>query len=91
MRPQFAAIPGFLPGLAISVLLGFALSAPVGRALGIRRPIAWLLVASLGAALSATLTPSADAIASGVTGSGTCDLARVGFASLRELMRINET
>jgi VanZ like family len=84
---EFTAIPGFLPGVVISLIVALVVSRPVAAALGTDRWVAWLMVAGLGTILSATLTPSLDAIHRGAIGAGTCDLERFGLASLRDLLR----
>ena len=73
-------LPWFVPGVGISIVVGLAASRPLGRALDVGRPVAWALVVALGIILSATLTPLAGAIDSGATGTGSCDLSRIGFA-----------
>lgn len=54
----------------------------VGRALSVRRSLAWALVLSLGIILSATLTPLSAALAPGAIGPVSCDLSRVWPAPL---------
>jgi hypothetical protein len=88
---ESAALPWFLPGAAISVAVGIAAGGRVGRALGIRRTVARALIVSLGIILSATLSPLRGAIELGAVGTGSCDLSRVGFAPLRELLAVNDT
>ena len=44
--------------------------------------MAWLLLATIFVILAATLTPSRSALEPGVSGILTCDLSRVGPASL---------
>jgi hypothetical protein len=41
--------------------------------------------------LSATITPSRDAIRFGALGSGTCDLGRIGLASWSDLGHLDDT
>jgi hypothetical protein len=88
---EFAAIPGFLPGVLLSCIVGLALSGPVAQRLATDRWVAWLLVASIGTIVSATLTPSVDAIRYGTVGMGTCDLSRFGLASVRDLTRLTDS
>jgi hypothetical protein len=75
-------VPWFVPGAAISLVVGLAVSGPVGRALGVTRFVALVLVLSLGLVLSATLTPQREALLDGASGSGGCDFSRVTFASV---------
>jgi hypothetical protein len=82
--------PGFLPGLAISVVLATALYRHVARRLRTREPIAWLLVMTVGAIVSATLTPGADAFLPG-SGTATCDISRIGLAPLANYLALGTT
>jgi hypothetical protein len=84
-------LPWFLPGVAIWVAVALAAGGRVGRALGVRRAVAVALIVSLGIILSATLSPLRGALEFGAVGTGSCDLSRVGFAPLRELLRLNDT
>jgi hypothetical protein len=83
---------GFIPGVAISIIVALILSGSVARRLGTRRAVAWLLLASLGAVLSATVTPSREALllhpATGMVG---CDLSRVGPARWAEYLTLGTT
>jgi hypothetical protein len=81
----FRDLPWFLPAFAISVAIAIAAGGWVGRALNLRRGVAVALIVSLGIVLAATLTPQWDALAFGTRGSGTCDLSRIGLASLDDL------
>ena len=77
---SFGTVPWFLPGMAIAAVLGLVACAPLGRALGVGRLTAWLLVVGLGLILVTTLTPQREAIELGSVGSGTCDFSRVTLA-----------
>ena len=76
---------GFLPGLVVTLVVGLALARRVGRSLRVWPVLGFLLVVGVGLALSATVTPSHDALAHGILGSGTCDLDRIGRPSRAEL------
>ena len=80
-------VPWFLPGFAISVVVGIAASGILGRALGVRRALAWAIVISLGIIAAATLTPRWQALEFGALGSSSCDMSRLGPAPLDELLR----
>jgi glycopeptide antibiotics resistance protein len=80
----------FWPGVAITIVVGIALGGRVGTALGLRRAVASLLLLGFGVILSATLTPSREALAFGTTGSGICDLSRIGLAPLGQLIRFGD-
>jgi hypothetical protein len=51
-------LPWLLPGVAIALLVSLAVSGAVCRALRVRRPVAWVMVLSLGVILAAA-TPAA--------------------------------
>jgi glycopeptide antibiotics resistance protein len=87
---EFMTVPWFLPGVGVSVVLVLLLGKPIGRALGVGRNATAALIVSLGIILSATLTPLRPAIDFGATGSGVCDLSRVGLAPLGELLRFHD-
>lgn len=75
--------PGFLPGLALSVLFAIALYRYLARRLGISEPLAWLLVISFGAIMAATLTPGLEAFPP-MLGKASCDVSRIGPAPLAD-------
>ena len=80
---------GFFPGLVISVVVALILSGGVARRLGTPRVVAFLLLASLGAVLSATITPSREALLlHPAIATGGCDLSRVGPARLAEYVSV---
>jgi hypothetical protein len=80
-----------LPGMAISAVVSLAASDRVGRALGARRGVAWLLVLSLGLILTGTLTPLPEECRSGLEVVGSCDFSRIGLAPLEVLLQVNDT
>ena len=82
--------PGLIPGIALSIALAFVLCIPVGRALGIASLNAWLLVFGFGLIVAATLTPSREALAEGVNGTGVCDLSRFTPASIDQILSYDE-
>jgi VanZ family protein len=84
-------VPWLWPGVLVSFLAAVAVSAHLGRVLGTRRTLAGALVLGVGIVLAATLTPSAEALASGARGEMTCDLTRMGRAPLAELLAIDDT
>ena len=83
-------LPWFGPGLAISVVVSLAASGAVGRALGVHRAVAWVMLLSLGIIMAATLTPRSEALGSGARGSAYCDFSRIGLASWEQLISANE-
>jgi len=90
VREYLADFAWFWPGVGITLVVGVALGGRVGTALGLRRASATLLLLGFGLIVSATLTPSREALAFGTTGSGTCDLSRIGLAPLRQLIRFGD-
>ena len=80
----------FWPGVVVAVIVAAAASGWLGRALRLPRAIAFGLVFSLGLIAAATLTPSREALLSGIPGPGTCDLS--GFLpTLGDLRSFNDT
>ncbi len=89
--------PGFLPGVAVSLVVAIVASGPAARALGSGRILAGALVFSLGIVLSATLTPSPSGLARDLAGlrppehyRPTCDLSRIGPAPIGEYVTLND-
>lgn len=88
---EILAIPWLMPGLGVSLVMAFILGGPVERTLRAGPLLGWALIVSLGIILSATLTPSPEAIDSGASGIRGCDLSRIGLAPIRELLRLGDT
>jgi glycopeptide antibiotics resistance protein len=84
-------LPWLLPGAAIALVVSLVASGAVGRTLHVARPVAWLMILSLGVILAATMTPQWEALAFGAVGSGTCDFSRMSLAPLHELLRFDDT
>jgi hypothetical protein len=80
-------LPWLLPGIVVALLVATLASGALGRALGVRKVVAWVLLLNLGIILSATLTPQREAFELGVSASGACDLSRLGPPTLDELFR----
>lgn len=89
-RRYLADVAWFWPGVAISVVVSTLLSSRVARVLRIGRFLASVLMMTVGLVASATLTPSLEALRFGAVGTGTCDLSRIGPASLDELSRFGD-
>ena len=90
MRGMLSVLPWLAPGLVVATILGFAASSWIGRRLGTNRAVAWGLFVSVGLVASATLTPLRDGLELGAT-IGTCDLSRLGLASVDDLLRFGDT
>ena len=80
----------FWPGLVVAVIVGVVLAAPLGRSLRTRQVLAWLLVASIGLIVAATLTPIHGPAGIDTTQSRPCDLERRAFALLAEMTSITD-
>jgi hypothetical protein len=82
--PFFGSLPWLLPASLVALVVSIATSAGIGRWLGTRRGVAWVLVITLGIILSATLSPLGRPAAEGI-GAGTCDLGRIRPAAAADL------
>jgi hypothetical protein len=80
----------FWPGVLISVAVAIVFGRWLGRALRISRAVASLLIVGAGLIASATLTPSREALTQGAVGPGTCEIGRVGPASVAELLSFGD-
>ena len=89
-REYIAEFAWFIPGVVISVIVAVVLGGAVARTARVNRAVAMLLIVSLGVILSATLTPSLDALRFGMVGTDTCDLSRIGPASWDELRQFGD-
>ena len=85
------AIPWLLPGFAASLVVAFLLRGPVQWMLRTGPFLSWSLIVSLGIILSATLTPSREAIDFGAVATRACDLSRIRLATVRELLGLGDT
>jgi len=81
--------PGFLPGLAVSLVLATLLRRRVADWLGTSEPVAWLLLASLGGIVAATLTPGSEVFGQALP--SPCDTSRVTAAPLAEYAALGES
>jgi hypothetical protein len=87
---------GFAPGLAVSFVLSLIASGRAARVLGVPRPVAWALLMAFGLVISATLTPSREALSQGLmtpsSGSAfVCDLSRMTPLSPTDLVRVTDS
>ena len=90
LREYLEDFAWFWPGVFVSLALGIVFGRWLGRALRISRAVASLLIVGAGLIVSATLTPSREALTQGAVGSGTCEIARVGPASIAELLSFGD-
>jgi len=86
-----SSVPWLAPGLAVSFVVSVAASGPIGRALGVRRALAFALLMAFGIILAATLTPVRLALELGTAGTWSCDLTRIGLPPAGELLAVNDT
>jgi glycopeptide antibiotics resistance protein len=85
--PFLLNVPLFLPGVALSVALGYLARRRAATWLRIPDPLGWATIVALGVILSATLTPlHSVAETTAATASG-CDLSRFGLAPLDDLLK----
>src|SRR5205814_741788 len=68
---------GFIPALVGSIAVSLIASDRLARFLAVGRTVAAATLMSLGIILSATLTPSREALQQSALGSRTCDLSRI--------------
>jgi hypothetical protein len=87
----FGDYAGFIPGLVISVILALLLCGGVARRLRVSRVVAVLLIVSFGIVLSATVTPSREALEGEAHLAAGCDLSRWGPATWREYLHVGDT
>jgi hypothetical protein len=83
-------VPWLWPGAILALVLAVPLGRRVARPLGTSRLVGSGLVVALGIVLAATLTPGREALESGAVGGGSCDLSRLGPASVSLLLGLNE-
>ena len=79
-----AALPWLVPASAVAFLVSILASGAVGRALAVRRSIAWLLLFSFGVILASTLSPLDGGGLVPPGGLRTCDLSRLSPASFSD-------
>ena len=90
MRTFVGAVPLSALAMAVTIVIIVATNGTVARWLGTGRIVAVLLLFGFGFVMSATLLPTADALA-GNGSTGSCDLSRIGLPTLEELTRVNDT
>jgi hypothetical protein len=78
-------LPWFVPGCVLALIVSTLANGRVAVWLGVRRPVAWLLLMNAGVILAATLTPLAVGNRLELPHPGTCDLSRIELAPIKEL------
>jgi glycopeptide antibiotics resistance protein len=84
-------LPWFVPGVALSMTLALFACRPIGKLLGVPRPLAWAILVGFGVIVSATLTPLRGTLNLEAVGTGACDLSRVGPAPIADLLQVGDT
>jgi hypothetical protein len=87
----FRDVALFWPGVLVSTVVSGLLAARFAPRFGLHRAHLWLLLFSVGLIVSATLTPSREALRHGAVGLGTCDMSRIGFPTLSEFINLDDT
>ena len=90
MDPIGAGIPRSPVAVLVAFVLALVLCGWVARRLGTSRVVAWLLLATNFVILAATLMPSRSALEPGVSGFLTCDLSRIGPASVATYLLVSD-
>src|SRR3954447_12260288 len=80
----------FWPGGAITIVVAAALAARVARRVGTSPLVGLLLLFGVGLIVSATLTPSREALRFGAVGTGTCDLSRFGPPTPADILQLKD-
>jgi VanZ family protein len=80
-----SVLPWLVPCLVFALVVGTLASGRVARWLGVRRPLAWVLLMSAGVILAGTLTPLPGGSRLDFPPVGSCDLSRIGLAPLDQL------
>ena len=90
MDPIGAGIPRSPIAVVVAFVLALVLCGWVARRLGTSRVVAWLLLAATFVILAATLMPIRSALEPGVSGLLTCDLSRIGPASVATYLLVDD-
>ena len=90
MRYYASALPWFIPGAIVSLLVAVAASGRLSRALKTSPVVATLLVTGAGLIISATLTPIGAALGFAVGTPAVCDISRLGPASLSAYLQLSD-
>ena len=78
-------LPWLVPGSVLALVVSTLASGRVARWLGVRRPVAWVLLMGVGVILAGTVTPLAVGNRPDLSHPGSCDLSRMGLAPLAQL------
>ncbi len=78
-------LPWLVPGCVLAFVVSTLASGPVARWLGVRRPVAWVLLMSVGVILAGTMSPLGAGRGLDPSHPGSCDLSRIGLPALAQL------
>lgn len=90
MIDYLADVSFLWPGVLLSAVVAVWFGGALARRVGGSRVACTLFIFAVGGIVSATLTPSREALRFGALGSGTCDLARVHLVSLDEMLSFGD-
>jgi hypothetical protein len=78
-------LPWLIPACLLALVVSTLASGRVARGLGVTRPVAWMLLMSVGVILAGTLTPVVVENRLDLSHPGSCNLSRIGLPSLIQL------
>lgn len=78
------------PAIVVTLALSLVVARRFGAWLRASQAVAWLVAFGLGLVISATLTPSRDALLSGVVGSGTCEITPIDLDAITAMFRFGD-
>ena len=84
-------LPWLVPGVVLAFVVSTLASGWVARWLGVRRPVAWVLLMGAGIILAGTLTPLHTGSRLDLSHPGSCNLSRIGLAPIEELLWPSDT
>ena len=87
----FEAVPWFLPAILVWTPAAFLLTPTVAQALHTHRLVVFTMLLSFGGVVLAALTPTSVALSGTVTQAEWCDLGRLAFPPLAELVTVHDT
>lgn len=90
MRGFVTVVPLFLWGVVVTLGVAIVFAAALSRRLKSSTAFGFLLIASTGLVLSATLTPLVGALENGITSTGACDLGGPWLIPLSDLLHVDD-
>ncbi len=83
-------LPWFVPAVALSMTIALFACRPLATLLAVRRVVAWAILVGFGVIVSATLTPLHGSFNFDAVATSTCDLSRIGPASIAQLLQLDD-